>query len=247
MRRGRGLFIAGAACLVPAAVLFFALGGYETLGLCFFGLGACLALYGLVLRHGAKLWGVALTAVLALGCAAFLYAEVPILRAARSDADTDAPYLIVMGAAVHGSVPSMSMVERTDAAVAWLDAHPDGIAVVSGGQGHGEDMTEARAMADYMLSHGVPEERILLEERATSSYENILFSKEIIEEHSGGPAGRVALCSSEYHMFRLRYIAASLGLDPVAVTAKTGLPVLRLNYFIREALAMWKCYLFGIA
>ncbi len=180
------------------------------------------------------------------GFALFAAAEIPVIRDARSDEDTDAPYLIVMGAAVHGSVPSLSMIERTEAALAWLEEHPAGIAVVSGGQGPDEDLNEADAMKDYLTARGVDPARILREPEATSSYENILFSLRVIGENGGDPAGRIALCSSEYHLHRMNLIASSLGCEPVDVAAVTGHISLRLNYFIREAFALWKVWIFGI-
>ena len=135
---------------------------------------------------------------------------------------------------------------RTDAALQWLMTHPEGIAVVSGGQGPGEDMTEARAMADWLIARGVDPARILLEEEATSSYENLLFSLRVYEANGGDPTGRIALCSSEYHMHRLRYMGERLGFQPVMVAGRTGHVTLRLNYLIREAAALWKCWLFGL-
>ncbi|MBR2716478.1 MAG: YdcF family protein [Oscillospiraceae bacterium] len=249
MKRGLRLFLAGGVCLLLAAFLRFAFVGYRFSALCLCCLAAVFLFFGLMRRWNTKaaqilqvLAALVLTAL--LGC--LIAAEVPVIRDARSDADTDADYIIVMGAAVHGTRPSLSMIERTDAALQWLMLHPNGIAVVSGGQGHGEDMTEARAMADWLTARGIGEDRVLLEDRATSSYENILFSLQIIGENGGDPVGRIALCSSEYHMHRLRYIGERLGFQPVMVAGRTGHISLRLNYLLREAAAMWKCWLLGI-
>lgn len=249
MKSGKGLFLASGVCALLAAFTRFALVGYGMTALCFLGLAAVLAFYGLMLRwhtKAAAILSILAAVVLAAGAALLIVTEVPIVRDARSDADTDADYLIVAGAAVHGTTPSLSMVERTDAALAWLNEHPDGIAVVSGGQGDGEDMTEAQAMYDYLTAHGVAPARILQEPEAATSYENLLFSLRVIEAHGGDTTGRIAVCSSEYHLHRLAYIAEDLGFTPVRVAAKTRHLSLRLNYYLREAAAMWEYYLIGI-
>lgn len=249
MKTGKRLFLAAGVCLVLAAVFAFAAVGYKTTAFCLCVLAAILAFYGFMVRRGtkaARVLSILGAFAIALGLALFTVAEVPVLGAAHGDDDADAPYLIVMGAAVHGTTPSLSMVERTEAALAWLEAHPDGVAVVSGGQGPGEDMTEAAAMTEYLTARGVDPARIWQEPEAASSCENILFSLRVIADHGGDPAGRVALCSSEYHLCRMRYMAERLGCDPVLAAARTGHGSLRVNYFIREAFAMWKCWLFGV-
>lgn len=247
--RGKGLFIAAGVFLVLALFTKLCLMGYGMTAVCFAGLAAILAFYGFLRRRGgrpAKTAGILTAAVLAAGFALFLAAEIPVVRDARSDENVDAPYIIVLGAAVHGSTPSLAMAERADAALQWLREHPEGVAVVSGGQGPGEDITEADAMALYLTERGVAPARILREPEATTSYENLLFSLRVIEAHGGDPTGRVAVCSSEYHLHRARYIAERLGCEPVGVAARTGVLPLRLNYYVREGLAMWKCRLFGV-
>ena len=249
MKRGRIHFIAGGICLLLALFLRFAFVGYRFSALCLCGVAAVLFFYGLMAiwhTKAARIIGAAAGLVLIALLGLFFGAEIPVLHDAHSDTNTEADYIIVMGAAVHGDRPSLSMIERTDAALQWLSQHPDGTAVVSGGQGRGENMTEARAMADWLIARGVSPDRILLEDAATSSYENILFSLRIIEENGGDITGRIALCSSEYHMHRLRYIGSELGFQPVMVAGQTGHVSLRINYFLREAAAMWKCRLFGI-
>ena len=248
MKKGRGFFFAAGASLLLAAFFRFALIGYSFSAYLLCALAAVLVFYGLMVRWGtkaAKVLSVLCAAVLAVGLVLFTIAEIRVWRDSRSDADTDAPYLIVMGAAVHGSVPSLSMRERTDAAYEWLVEHPAGVAVVSGGQGRGEDMTEARAMYDLLTARGIAPERVLMESLSASSYENLLFSLRIIAEHGGDPNGRVALCSSEYHLCRLCTIARALGCEPVRAAARTGHISLRVNYAVREAFALWRVWVFG--
>ena len=249
MKTGRPWFIAAGVSLVLAAVARYAFVGYRFSALLLCALAVVLAFFGLMVRwnsKASKLLRILAAVGLAAGFILFMITEIPVWRDSHTEENTDAPYIIVLGAAVHRTTPSLSMVERTTAALAWLEAHPDGIAVVSGGQGAGEDMSEAEAMYDWLTARGIAPERILMETLSTSSYENLLFSLRVIEDHGGDPGGRIAVCSSEYHLSRICLIARELGFEPVRVAARTGHISLRLNYAIREAFALWKCRLLGI-
>ena len=233
-------FIAAGACFVLAAFLRFALVGYGTLALCFAALGAIILLYRLLSKALLKL---ALTVLLILGAAVFTAALVPVTRAAGGDADVDADYLIVLGAGVNGSTPSLSLTDRLQAARAYLEAQPDCTAIVSGGQGPGEDISEAEAMYRWLTANGVDGGRIVLEDRATDTLENLKYSFALIPD----PDAAVAVVSAEYHLYRAKFLAAVLGRAVSGVPAPTSLPALKLNYFIREALGMVYYHVFGVA
>lgn len=74
--------------------------------------------------------------------------------------------VIVLGAGVNGTEPSLSLRTRLDAALDYLEENPDVPVVLTGGQGYGEEITEAQCMYDYLTTRGVTSERILLEEQA---------------------------------------------------------------------------------
>lgn len=250
MRRdGDYLFVSAGICAVLALCIWLLFAGYAMTALCFLGLSVCLFLYGLMRRFPSRLskrLAILLTLFLALGVGCFLSAEIPILADARSDPDTDADYAVVFGAHVVGSVPSVSLADRLSGALQWAEAHPGGKLIVSGGCGKGESMSEAQAMFDWLTAQGVDPERILLEDRSENSYQNLLYSLEVLRQDGGDPAGRVALISSEYHLNRLCYIAERLGCQPVKVAADTRWVTLEANYAVREAFALWKCRLLGI-
>ena len=223
------LFIAAGVCLVLAAFFRFALIGYGTLALCFAALAVCLVLYAVLPRA----FRIMLTVLVCLGVLLFVVGEVPVIRDARGTPDSDADWLIVLGAGVNGTSPSLSMLNRLTAAKVYLYAHPDCAVIVSGGQGDGEDITEAEAMRRWLTGQGFPAERIVMEDRSTNTAENLANSLALIPdaEHV-----RIAVCSSDYHLYRARLLARRLGVEVQTVPAKTTLPVLRINYFIRESL-----------
>ena len=121
---------------------------------------------------------------------------------------------------------------RTD-----LGANPDALAVVSGGQGEGEDITEAEAMADYLTAHGIDSARIVQEDQSRTTRENLENSFAILRARGYDPADGVGIVTSEYHLCRAKRMARALGAEPVGIAAETTLPSMRINYFIREAFA----------
>ena len=159
--------------LLAAAGLFaFAATGHTY----FAALLALIAALIVFYRFAGRVLKIVVTALLAIGVVVFVIIEIPIVKAARTDAPADCGYIVVLGAGLHGDVPSLSLRNRLDAALAWLEAHPDCVAVVSGGQGPGETMTEGEAMQIWLEAKGVDPSRIIVEDRATSTMENLEYS-----------------------------------------------------------------------
>ena len=104
-----------------AAFFRFALIGYGTVALACAGIGLCILLYVFL----NKALRTVLTVVLLLGLLLFSAGEIPVLMAAGGTPDYDADWLIVLGAGVNGTVPSLSMLDRLNAARTYLLAHPD--------------------------------------------------------------------------------------------------------------------------
>ena len=237
------LWAVWAAGLTGAGLfLRFALRGYAWWGYLLFFIAALL-----VMHHyfPPALWKV-VVALVCVGLAYFCFVEYFIIKNARTDKDAGRDYLIVLGAAVYQDQPSLTLVRRLEGTLQYLNEHPKTIAIVSGGMGKGETITEAQAMRDWLVAHGVPEERILMEPKATSTLENLRFSFDIIRERGDEPQGNVAIVSSAYHLYRAKLMAKSLGVtDAAGVAAPWGYFFVMLNYFIREAFGVTHLWVFG--
>lgn len=183
--------------------------------------------------------------ILALCLVYFVIVEIPIISAASGDGDFEADYIIVLGALVRGEEPSLSMIERTQAALDYMNAHPDTLVIVSGGQGDMEDISEAEAMYRWLVDNGADESRILLEERSTSTQENLAFSFDIIRQRGDDPAKATAVVTSEYHIYRAQLLGRDLGVELGGISAHTTYFSVRLNYFIREAFGVTYKWIFG--
>ncbi len=241
MKHKISLILAG-VCILAGCVFRFAMPGHDFIGYLLW----LLAVLIFAFPRLSKTWRIVLAALLVLGAAVFAVFEAPVISNAKTDAAPQSDYLIVLGAGVNGSAPSLSMVNRLEAALDYLEAYPDAVAIVSGGQGAGEDVTEASAMHDWLIAHGMPESRIVQEDQSTSTRENLENSFAIIRSRGGDPAGGVAVVSSEYHLYRAKQMARALGAKPLGVAAETTLPTMRANYFIREAFAAAYMQVFGV-
>ena len=163
-----------------------------------------------------------------------------VLTETRGDEPRQCDYVIVLGAGLRKDTPTRALADRLEKAREYLIDNPESIAIVSGGQGKGETVTEAFAMKKYLVSKGIPGSRIIEEEKAENTNENMDFSLEIIKAYGGGS---IAVISSDYHIFRARRLAESAGFSPVMISAKTSSSPLFANCIIREALALVKAYL----
>ncbi|MBO4864405.1 MAG: YdcF family protein [Eubacterium sp.] len=127
--------------------------------------------------------------------------------------------LIVLGGQVKGTEPSLTLLRRLTTAKEYLDEHPDMICIVSGGKGKGEDISEAECMSRWLISQGVPEDRIYKEDKSTDTDENIRFSKDIMVRE--GLGNSLAITTSDFHEYRAGKIAEKYGLEYGSVPSRT--------------------------
>lgn len=194
---------------------------------------------------GARLLQRLLIAVLIVGITLVTVTGAVVAEAARGDGDTDCDYIIVLGAKVNGTAPSRTLRERIDAAYEYLTAHPQSIAVVSGGKGSDEGISEAQCMFNGLVQRGIDPSRIWMEDRATSTWENLNFSLALIEEKTGTRPTKIGLVSSEFHLYRATLFAKECGVEAMGIPGKTGDFIHFLNYFLREIAGVWHYIILG--
>ena len=203
-------------------------------------LGAPLLLLGLFWPHmDAGFWLFLRRFILVcygLGCLFLLFLGSLMLRAIDRGEHGDYDALIVLGAAVHGDRVTWVLSNRLDAAYDYAAAHPETVLVVSGGQGDGESVTEASAMARYLSQRGLDAGRILLEDRAESTAENFAFSKAIIDE-AVGPDAAIGFVTTRFHVFRAGRVARKEGIAARGIGAP-DVWYIALNNFLRECVGI---------
>ncbi|MGG0239721.1 YdcF family protein [Bacillus rhizoplanae] len=165
-----------------------------------------------------------------------VYMSYRIKKTANEKVSRTAPYVLVLGAKLFGDKPSLSLQYRLDAALGYLQMHPKVKVVVSGGQGDDEDIPEALSMCRYLMANGIENERILLEDRSTSTYENIKFSIDLYD------VKHAVVVSNTYHLYRTKIIANRLGMRMESLAAPTPKRSKKKAY-IREYAAIMKTIL----
>lgn len=185
------------------------------------------------------------TLCLAVGLIAAGITEYFILKASRGDPGQRCEYMVVLGAKVRESGPSVSLWDRIYGAYDYLEAHPEVTAIVSGGQGDDEPMTEAQAMYDELVKLGIDPDRVWIEDRATSTWENLTYSLDLIEEKTGTRPETLGIVSSEYHLFRASLFAKECGVEAVGIPAQTSRLSQKINHFMREIAGVWHYLILG--
>ena len=231
--------------------IYFCLSGCRFLGLVVLGLAGVYTLHlalRILKKHHKKVGNLLLAVfyiLAAVGLAACIWAGCLVGAACKGDVDTPCDYVIVLGAGVNGTTPSKSLQERIDAAYIYLRDHPQVQCIVSGGQGPNEDISEAQCMYLRLTEKGIDGERIWLEDKSTSTLENIRFSLELIEQKTGSRPATAGILSSEYHLYRAGQFAAQQGLTCVGIPARTQWRHLFVSYYIREIFAVLYYSVFG--
>ena len=186
------------------------------------------------------------TVILALGLLVAGITEAMILKASFGDPQEQVDYVVVLGAKVNADGPSVSLWDRICAAYTYLEEHPDVTAIVSGGQGTDEPITEAECMYRELVELGIDPKRIRVEDKATSTWENINFALDLIEEETGQRPTKLGVLSSEYHLFRASLFAKACGVEEfVGVPARTSRASQAVNHFMREVAGVWHYLILG--
>lgn len=127
-------------------------------------------------------------------------------------------HVIIHGAGLlNGREMSKLLADRLDKAISIYEkCEVKPVLIPSGGKGADEDISEAEAMAAYLREHSIPQEHIILEDRSTTTMENLENSKEIIVARQGK---RIALVSSNYHVYRCLTYAKKIKMKCIGIGA----------------------------
>lgn len=177
---------------------------------------------------------ISLTVILSL----FILVEGIIIYDALHKDDIQCEKVIVLGAGLKGDTITSSLKYRLDTAMTYYQTYPQTTIIVSGGQGEGENTTEAFAMKNYLIAHGIPDEKIIEEDQSTSTYENFKFSLQYIE-----PQDKVMIITNSFHLSRSKLIAKRLNIQAYGYAAPSHLPTL-INFYLREFFAYIKDFIF---
>lgn len=199
-----------------------------------------------------KRWLAALLILLGLGLVLFGALELVIAMGSRDRAFADGPQpsaMVIFGCQVKPDGPSVLLRDRLDTALAYWEEHPDIKIVVTGGKGDDEHVSEAQCMYDYLTAHGVDGANIYMEDRSRNTWQNICFSKPLMETNGMDCMAdcRPILVSSGFHLSRILMLwerANPEGWSPATLAAPVSHAPSAVQMFFREPLALVKSFLF---
>ena len=223
----------------------------NALGILFFGLLIAVTLFFKPFcRLLGRLWGkvpgkiiIITAAVLLIAC--FVYAGILSVKMykAQENAPKDTDVIVVLGCQVKGEKPSRMLRRRLDTAYEAMKKHPNAICVVSGGQGYGEKISEAQAMHDYLINKGADESRMIMEDRSTSTFENIKFTFEITDKL--GCDRDITIVTDGFHQYRASLIAKQEGAGRITAYSAHTEPRYLPTFWVREWLGLTYFWIFG--
>lgn len=155
-------------------------------------------------------------------------------RAEPRNIPTDTP-AIVLGCKVNDETPSIMLENRIAAAYKYLTENENAVVIASGGKGDDENISEAEAIGNSLIEKGISPERIILEDKSTSTAENMLFSKRIMDENSLG--SEAVIITTDFHQFRSTLLAKRNGIEPYNISSKSK-PFSLPTVIVREWFAL---------
>ncbi len=216
----------------------------------FFAAAVCLV-HGLLKSHGVYKRIPRVFRYCSFGCAGvmvllFVIVESLVVSGFFQSGREDLDYIVVLGAQVYESGPSVVLRYRLDRAAGYLTADPQTKCVVTGGRGYNEPYTEAEGMAAYLVERGIDRDRILLEDRALNTTQNIAYSAEVIEADGGDVThSTVGIVTNDFHVFRGTAIAEKSGYAEVCGIAAGSNPLYLPNNMLREFFGICKDAVYG--
>lgn len=208
--------------------------------------GVCCIIYGLLcrlekcafktVRITAKACRILALTLICIFTVSFITVQILIIDGMQEN-ESECEYVIVLGGGVNGTKPSAALTCRLERAEKYLNDYPESTAILCGGQGPGEFITEAQAMETYLLSRGIDKKRLIKEEQSRDTRENIGNAIGIIKSHTeSSNISPTAIISNGFHLYRTKLIAKKQGIDnPVMLNAKMPpIPALIINLHLRE-------------
>ncbi len=143
--------------------------------------------------------------------------------------------VVVLGCRVKDDGPGAMLSERIDAAYRFLSKNPEAKCILSGGKGSDEPISEAECMYNHLVDMGMSAERLYLEDRSTSTEENICFSQKVIKDNE--LCESITVITNGFHAYRALSTAKKAGMECFSYSAETNF-VLLPTYYVRELLCI---------
>lgn len=250
MKKQKRLFLLGMLSILYYVILSFFSARISfslfwiALGLVLIGLGLVVEFEKRNIVHISKKIKTLFLICVMLGCISFIIIESFIIYYGCTKQMRESDYLLILGAGLHGEKMSLTLSQRMDKSLEYLEMYPNTKVIVSGGQGPGENITEAEAMKRFLIRNEINENQIIKEETSTSTSENFKYSKEILNKIDKRKELKVAVVTTNFHMFRAKFLGERVGFNNIYPVPSKLHILLAPNYYVREYLAVINSFMF---
>ncbi len=249
--RIRGLwFILAVLCLLYSAMVYMVGSGTFSfviwlVGAAFFGICFFFAGKGRWMKVPSGL-RIATYSVLGVATFIFLVCQIAILSHFFDKGEKNLDYIIVLGAQMRDSGPSVIYRYRLQKAGEYMQENPETICITTGGQGSNESVSEGEGGAKYLVSLGVPDSRIMVEHESMTTPENLINALDMIEQENGSTEDlRIGIITNGFHVFRGVHIAKGLTDANICGIAAYMQPQYIPNNMVRETFGIIRDFLAG--
>lgn len=184
--------------------------------------------------------------ILSVGIIIFVIVEGMIIMYPKKSVEKS-DYILILGAGIRGENLTTTLRDRLNAAIKYMDeTNFKGNIIVSGGQGPGESITEAEAMKRYLVEEGINNNKIILENKSTNTFENFKYTKEKIKdlEESDISNADVTVVTTDFHVLRSNIIAKRNGYENIKFYSSNTKWYLVPSMYAREFFAFFKSLVF---
>ena len=210
----------------------------------FTGIALCVFIYGWFFDKLRKMRWLTIS-IISMFVSFIAFAGFLAFYGNRQSAAYDEEFVIVLGAGVRQGRIMPALRRRLEVAVRYHERNPYAVIIVSGGQGYREPYPESYVMARFLIEAGVPAEQILMEASSTSTFTNMLYSRDIIETYiEPGTNPTIAVITNDFHMFRSVSFARRMGFDARSYPAPTPF-FSKWTMYPREVAATIKMWVIG--
>lgn len=245
------ILIGVGSVLVLYYILLKVFSGFVAFSSMFCLVGLVLIIYGYAeLKYNLDIWGRIpkilkriILVLFSVGMIIFIIIEGIIIYNGFHIDKEKPDYLMVLGAGLRGSTISTSLRYRLDTAIEYNKLYPDVKIIVSGGQGPDEDRTEASAMEEYLINNGIDKAMIISEDKSTNTYENFVFTKEVLEDTNNKDNITLTVISNNFHMYRAKFLGEQVGFECLGYPAPSHISTTPV-FYVREFFGVLKAYIF---
>lgn len=192
-------------------------------------------------------WIKVLIALVCVGVLAFSALLSAVLYGSYDHVRGEPQAMVILGCQVKPWGPSILLRDRLDKALDYWEENKNITIVVSGGQGPDEHISEAQAMYDYLVEHGVDGAQIIQEDQSYNTLQNLTYSMELLDELGCDTSAGVVVVSNGFHLTRVRMLWTRMfGSDDNLSTlaAPSSHTPSRYKMYVREPLALVKSFIF---